>query len=100
MLSEEVRDVVMTYHSWYREVMSEKAVQSVIVFRNRGKAAGASLQHPHSQVIALEMVPPLIRARQAAMRDYYKEKGRCAICTLSPTNRPMVPALLQRPMPS
>lgn len=62
--------------------MAEEAVQSVIVFRNRGKIAGASLQHPHSQIIGLEIIPPLVQARQTAMLDYYKANRRCLLCDI------------------
>jgi len=62
--------------------MADSAVASVIVFRNRGKIAGASLPHPHSQVIALETIAPLVQARQAAMLSYYQKEKRCVLCDI------------------
>lgn len=82
MSKEGIREVVVTHRSRYDALMAEKAVQSVIVFRNRGTVAGASLRHPHSQMIALETVPPLVEARQTAMLDYYEAKGRCLLCDI------------------
>ncbi|MGD9658519.1 MAG: DUF4931 domain-containing protein, partial [Methylocystis sp.] len=72
MSQDRVRDVLAIYRNRFDALMAEEAVQSVIVFRNRGKIAGASLQHPHSQIIGLEIIPPLVQARQTAMLDYYK----------------------------
>ncbi len=82
MSKEEVRDVLATYRSRYEALMAEKAIQWTIVFRNHGSVAGASLRHPHSQVIALETVPPLIQARQTAMLHYSEAKGRCLLCDI------------------
>lgn len=80
MSQNKVRDVLEIYRSRYDELMADTPVRSVIVFRNRGTTAGASLQHPHSQIVALERVPPFVQAHQTAMLDYYREKRRCVIC--------------------
>jgi UDPglucose--hexose-1-phosphate uridylyltransferase len=62
--------------------MADSAVASVIAFRNRGKIAGASLPHPHAQLIALETIAPLAQARQAAMLSYYQRENRCVLCDI------------------
>jgi len=80
MSKQEIHAVLLTYRNRYDALMVDAAVQSVILFRNRGSAAGASIQHPHSQMVALQLVPPLVEARQAAMIDYYKGKSRCVLC--------------------
>lgn len=80
MSRDEVRDALVTCRDRHEALMADEAVQSAIIFRNRGSPAGASLQHPHSQVIALETVPPLVRARQAAMLDYCQKEKRCVLC--------------------
>jgi UDPglucose--hexose-1-phosphate uridylyltransferase len=80
MPRDKVRDVLTIYRSRYEALMADTPVQSVIVFRNRGTTAGASLHHPHSQIVALEAVPPLVKARQTTMFNYFREKGRCVVC--------------------
>jgi UDPglucose--hexose-1-phosphate uridylyltransferase len=82
MSEEEARDVLATCLTRYEALAAEPAVRSVILFRNRGRAAGASLRHPHSQLIALGMVPPLVRAREAAMLKYYQREERCLLCDI------------------
>jgi len=82
MSKEGVREVLATYRKRCVALMAETAIQSAIVFRNHGSVAGASLRHPHSQVVALEWVPALIEARQTAMLDYYRAKGRCLLCDI------------------
>lgn len=80
MSRNEVRDVLLACRDRCAALLAEKGVRCVIIFRNRGGIAGASLRHPHSQAIALEAVPRRIRAREATMRDYYRENGSCLLC--------------------
>jgi UDPglucose--hexose-1-phosphate uridylyltransferase len=82
MPEQQVRDVLATYRNRYVALMADNAVTSVIVFRNRGKTAGASLLHPHAQLIALDTIAPLVRARQATMLSYYQKEKRCVLCDI------------------
>jgi UDPglucose--hexose-1-phosphate uridylyltransferase len=82
MSEEQVRDALATCRTRYEALMADGAVASVIAFRNRGKIAGASLSHPHSQLIALETIAPLVQARQAAMLSYYQRENRCVLCDI------------------
>jgi UDPglucose--hexose-1-phosphate uridylyltransferase len=77
-----VRDVLATCRSRYEALIADSAVASVIVFRNRGKIAGASLPHPHAQLIALNTIAPLVQARQMAMLNYYQKENRCILCDI------------------
>lgn len=77
-----VRDVLATCRSRYVALMADSAVASAIVFRNRGKIAGASLLHPHAQLISLDAIAPLVQARQAAMLSYYQKEKRCVLCDI------------------
>jgi len=77
-----VRDVLATCRSRYEALMADSAVASVIVFRNRGKIAGASLLHPHAQLIALDAIAPLLQVRQATMLSYYQKEKRCVLCDI------------------
>lgn len=72
--------VVRTYRQRYVELISRPKVKAVLVFRNRGRGGGASLVHPHSQVIAIGMMPPQLSAAFAWARSYYAGQGRCVTC--------------------
>lgn len=72
----EVHDVLLAYRERYR-ALRDTDVQSITIFRNHGPGAGTSLAHPHSQVIAAPIVPPLTRRRLAVARRRYDELGRC-----------------------
>jgi UDPglucose--hexose-1-phosphate uridylyltransferase len=50
--------------------------RAVVAFRNYGTAAGASLRHPHSQLVALDHAPPPLEARWQRARDHRADTGR------------------------
>ena len=50
------------------------------LFRNAGLLAGASLPHPHSQLIGLSFVPPAVQSTRRAAGVYRAEHGRCHLC--------------------
>lgn len=54
----------------------------VLLFRNHGKVAGASLEHPHSQLIALPMVPKDIREEMRGVERFYDYHERCIYCDM------------------
>lgn len=77
---EEATAVTSCYRRRYLALMQDPQIESVLVFRNHGKAAGASLRHPHSQVVALGTVPPWVQSSEVWARERYDETGRCALC--------------------
>jgi UDPglucose--hexose-1-phosphate uridylyltransferase len=54
----------------------------VMVFKNHGTAAGASLEHTHSQLIALPIVPINVEEEMRGARRYYEYKERCIFCDI------------------
>ncbi|MBI4091244.1 DUF4931 domain-containing protein [candidate division WWE3 bacterium] len=54
--------------------------KEVFIFNNRGKKAGASLNHPHSQIIALKGFPGILQNERAWSIKYYDEKNTCFWC--------------------
>ncbi len=59
-----------------------KEVKYVQVFRNFGPAGGASLVHPHFQIIALPVLPPRVAQEQARFLQYESTTRRCLLCDL------------------
>jgi UDPglucose--hexose-1-phosphate uridylyltransferase len=82
MPEEQVRDALATCRSRYEALMADSTIRSVLVFRNHGAIAGASLPHPHAQLIALGTIAPLVQARLAAMLSYYQREKRCILCDI------------------
>jgi UDPglucose--hexose-1-phosphate uridylyltransferase len=77
-----ITTIVQTYRLRYLELMKMQDNLFIIVFRNQGKKAGASLEHPHSQIIATPIVPRHYRWREDEAQRYFDEWGRCAYCDM------------------
>lgn len=73
----EVALVLDAYHARYTKLRRDPVVAYVIVFKNCGRGAGASLAHPHSQIVATPMAPLDLERRYTRARDYYTATGRC-----------------------
>lgn len=74
--------MVKAYRLRYHDLLKIQENLFVIIFRNHGKRAGASLPHPHSQIIATPIVPRHYRWREDEAQRYYDEWGRCAYCDI------------------
>jgi UDPglucose--hexose-1-phosphate uridylyltransferase len=57
-------------------------LKSILVFKNHGAAAGATLEHPHSQLIALPIVPDFVRDEIEGARRHFAVKERCVFCDI------------------
>ena len=72
--------IVKVYRDRYISTLKDDRIELVIIFKNYGAAAGTSLEHPHSQLIATPLVPTHIRYRMEEARKYSDESGRCVFC--------------------
>ena len=64
------------------DLKKDSRFKYVMVFRNYGAAAGATLEHPHTQLIALPMVPKNALEEIHGARDYYNYRERCIFCDI------------------
>ncbi|NOK61911.1 MAG: DUF4921 family protein [Chloroflexi bacterium AL-W] len=55
----------------------DSRVEQLVFFKNHGRTAGASLMHPHTQLLALPVVPYDIRTRVESARRYFLDWGEC-----------------------
>jgi UDPglucose--hexose-1-phosphate uridylyltransferase len=75
-----VEDVLWAYHMRLSDLKKDPRFKYVLIFKNEGDAAGASLEHSHSQLIAVPVVPKLVKEEVDAARHYYEFKERCIFC--------------------
>ena len=78
----EVEGVLRVYQQRYRALKADHHVKLIIIFKNKGTVAGTSLAHPHSQIVATPVEPPLARRRYNVARTYYAGCGRCLYCDI------------------
>jgi UDPglucose--hexose-1-phosphate uridylyltransferase len=78
----QVDAVLQTYLERYHTIRTESPNLLPFLFRNHGAGAGASIAHPHSQLIAPSYRPPQIEREERAARARYDETGHCPYCTM------------------
>jgi UDPglucose--hexose-1-phosphate uridylyltransferase len=61
---------------------SDDRLNYVLVFKNFGPAAGASIPHTHSQIIAMPVVPENVEAEVRSSAEYYRKHHCCIFCGL------------------
>ena len=74
---EEMRLVLDAYIARLNALGEDRRFRYVIVFRNVGARAGATLSHPHSQIIAVPILPKHIKEQLDSAREYFERKQRC-----------------------
>jgi UDPglucose--hexose-1-phosphate uridylyltransferase len=77
-----IEQVLWAFRGRLQELRQDRRLQVGLIFKNYGAAAGATLQHPHSQLIALPVVPKNLREELEGSGRYYREHGRCLFCDL------------------
>lgn len=82
MNKQEVELVVRSYQERYLTIKNEGCVSYVLIFHNYGPQAGASISHPHSQLIALPISPPDVKRSLKGSRYYFEKNNRCVYCAV------------------
>jgi UDPglucose--hexose-1-phosphate uridylyltransferase len=77
-----VEDVLWAYRDRMLDLKNDRRFRYILIFKNHGEAAGASLEHTHSQLIALPIVPLRVREEVNSAKRYYLEKERCIFCDM------------------
>jgi UDPglucose--hexose-1-phosphate uridylyltransferase len=75
-----VADVLLAYRERMVDLKKDPRFAYILVFKNHGAAAGASLEHPHSQLIATPIIPIMVSEELKGAADYYGIKERCVWC--------------------
>lgn len=76
----ELEQVFLAWRARLRDLRGDERLRYVLLFKNRGLEAGASLVHAHSQLIATPIIPPFVVQELAAGRRHYRAKERCLFC--------------------
>ena len=71
-----------TYQKRLTDLKKDPRLQYVMVFKNHGERAGASLSHPHSQIIATPIVPKRVKEEIDGSLEYFGYKSRCVFCDI------------------
>jgi UDPglucose--hexose-1-phosphate uridylyltransferase len=77
-----VEDTFWAFLQRIKDLKNDPRFRFILIFKNHGEAAGATLEHSHSQLIALPIIPETITEEVAAARRHYQYKERCIFCDL------------------
>lgn len=80
---EQVKEVFDVYQKRYLQLMPKKFVNHISIFHNHGLAAGASIFHPHSQIITTPLIDVDLNSALLNARIYSKEKKQCVYCRMN-----------------
>jgi UDPglucose--hexose-1-phosphate uridylyltransferase len=78
----QVEEMLMSYKARCIDLTLDRRFKYINIFRNHGRVAGASLEHPHSQLIALPMVPQNVQLQVDGCARYYDYHERCVFCDM------------------
>lgn len=80
---EQIKEVIDAYQERYLELMNESRINYVSIFHNHGAEAGASITHPHSQIIAIPITDPDINRSLAGARQFFESQKKCVHCAMT-----------------
>ncbi len=77
-----IQNILSAYVSRMQDLKRDTRLKYLMIFKNQGYRAGASLEHSHSQLIATPIVPKSINEELAGAKEYYSYKERCVFCDI------------------
>jgi len=87
MSVDQVERVLWAWRERIRDLRRDFRFESFLIVKNVGAAAGATLEHPHSQLLAMPLVPQHLEDELAGARAHYERTGLCAYCDLAEQER-------------
>ena len=82
MSEPEIERVLWAYRERVLDLKRDIRFRYILVFKNHGAPAGATLEHSHSQLIALPIVPDYVREEIEGARRHFTAKERCVFCDI------------------
>ncbi|MEW6007350.1 MAG: galactose-1-phosphate uridylyltransferase [bacterium] len=79
---DEIKNVIFAVQHRIDDLHKDLQMRYVLVFKNKGIEAGASLFHPHTQLIATPVTPRTVKGELQGAEAYFKAKERCIFCDI------------------
>jgi UDPglucose--hexose-1-phosphate uridylyltransferase len=77
---ERVAEILKAYSDRTKALSENKKIQYILIFKNQGANAGASLRHAHSQIFAMGFLPPHLYEKSKRIHSHKLRFGRCVYC--------------------
>lgn len=82
LTDQDAEKVIWAYRNRSLDLRGDKRFKYILIFKNFGASAGATLEHPHSQLIALPIVPKRVIEEMRWAGRYYEYRERCLFCDI------------------
>jgi len=80
--TKKIEDMLWAYRDRMIDLRKDLRFRYILIFKNHGVSAGATLEHSHSQLIALPIVPTSVQEELDGCRHHYQQKERCIYCDI------------------
>ena len=80
--NQEIESFLSMYCRRALDLAKDKRFKYIMIFKNYGAPAGASIEHPHTQIIALPMVPKSVAEEIKGAHAYFEYRERCIFCDI------------------
>lgn len=71
-----------TFKERVNDLKKDTRFRYIMPFKNYGLLAGSTMEHPHSQIIAMPVTPNVVRSKLASCLHHYRKKERCLFCDI------------------
>ena len=75
-----ITELLEAYSQRTKFISKNKNIEYILIFKNDGGIAGASLQHAHSQIFATKFLPPHLLDKSQRQQEYKLRTGKCVYC--------------------
>ena len=79
---EHIQHVLLAYRERVLDLHRDRRFRYVLIFKNHGAGAGATLEHTHTQLIATPIIPKILMEEIEGSRRYFELKERCVFCDI------------------
>jgi len=79
---DEIGLVLQAYRARLLDLRHDPRLRYVLIFKNKGREAGASVDHAHSQLIATPIIPTVVVQELSSCREHFSRHERCLFCDL------------------
>lgn len=76
----QLEEVIWAWQQRSLDLRRDGRLKYILIFKNFGQVAGASLEHTHSQILAIPMVPKEVREELEALKQHARSTGHCILC--------------------
>jgi UDPglucose--hexose-1-phosphate uridylyltransferase len=80
--AEQIENVLWAFRDRVVDLKNDSRFRYILIFKNHGEAAGASLEHGHTQLIATPIIPKVVTEELDGSLQHYRMKERCVFCDM------------------